>query len=68
MRAFDKVTGEELWSAKLEHGGFAPPAMYWAKGKQYLVLTDTGGGKLSVPPYPGTGRPWGDGYVAFALP
>jgi quinoprotein glucose dehydrogenase len=68
LRAFDKSTGEELWGVKLEHGGFAPPATYQVKGKQYVVLPDTGGGKLSVPPYPGAGRPWGDGYVAFALP
>jgi quinoprotein glucose dehydrogenase len=68
VRAFDKSTGAELWSHQLDHGAFAPPATYSVNGKQYVVLTDTGGGKLSVPPYPGPGRPWGDGYVAFRLP
>jgi len=68
IRAFDKGTGEELWSYKLDRGGVAPPATYAVKGRQYVMISDTGGGKLSVPPYPGQGRPWGDGYVAFRLP
>jgi quinoprotein glucose dehydrogenase len=68
VRAFDKATGAELWSATLERGAFAPPATYWTRGKQYVVMTDTGGGKLAVPPYSETQRPWGDGYAAFALP
>jgi quinoprotein glucose dehydrogenase len=68
IRAFDKASGEELWSARLPHGGFAPPATYWVKGKQYVVVPATGGGKLAVQPHPGPGQPWGDAYVAFTLP
>jgi quinoprotein glucose dehydrogenase len=68
IRAFDKATGEELWSAPLPHGGFAPPATYQVNGKQYIVIPATGGGKLSVKPHPGPPQPPGDTYVAFTLP
>ncbi len=60
IRAFDKDTGEELWSAKLPWVGTAAPATYEVKGRQFLVIPATGGGKL--------GTPTGDAYVAFALP
>jgi quinoprotein glucose dehydrogenase len=59
IRAFDKDNGRELWSAKLPNGGFAPPAVYQVKGRQYIVIAATGGGKL--------GGPLGDSYVAFAI-
>lgn len=60
IRAFDKDTGEELWSAKLPWGGFAPPSIYEAGGRQFVVIAATGGGKLAGPS--------GDAWVAFALP
>ena len=60
IRAFDKSSGAELWSAKLPFGGFAPPATYQVNGQQFVVIAATGGGKL--------GGPEGDAYVAFALP
>jgi quinoprotein glucose dehydrogenase len=60
IRAFDADTGAELWSAKLPWAGSAPPATYEVGGRQYLVITSTGGNKL--------GGPFGDAYVAFALP
>jgi quinoprotein glucose dehydrogenase len=60
IRAFDTDTGEELWSAKLPFGGYAPPTVYEAGGRQYLVIAATGGGKM--------GTTEGDAYVAFALP
>lgn len=60
IRAFDKDTGEELWSAKLPWGGYAPPATYEVAGRQYVVIAATGGGK------PDTSI--GDAWVAFALP
>jgi quinoprotein glucose dehydrogenase len=68
IRAFDKVTGQELWSVPLPHGGFAPPATYQVNGRQYVVIPATGGGKLSVRPHPGSPQPLGDTYVAFTLP
>jgi quinoprotein glucose dehydrogenase len=60
IRAFDKETGEELWSTKLPWVGNAPPASYAVNGKQYIVIAATGANKL--------GTPYGDAYVAFALP
>lgn len=60
IRAFDKETGQELWSAKLPWTGNAPPATYEVNGRQFIVIPATGGGKL--------GTPTGDAYVAFALP
>ena len=53
-------TGEELWSAKLPWGGYAPPTVYEIAGREYIVVAATGGGKV--------GTPTGDAYVAFALP
>lgn len=60
IRAFDKETGAELWSAPLPFVGSAPPATYEVNGRQFVVIPATGGGKL--------GTPQGDAYVAFALP
>jgi quinoprotein glucose dehydrogenase len=60
IRAFDKSDGVELWSYKLPFGGYAPPTTYEVRGRQYVVIAATGGGKL------GTTR--GDTYVAFSLP
>lgn len=58
--AYDKDTGAALWSAKLPFTGNAPPATYEIKGRQYIVIAACGGNKL--------GTPYGDAYVAFALP
>ena len=60
LGVYDKQTGEELWEHKLLFGGYAPPATYSVNGKQYIVTTASGGGKLNLPK--------GDAYVAFALP
>ncbi|MBM3843711.1 MAG: c-type cytochrome [Verrucomicrobia bacterium] len=62
LRAFDADTGEELWSAKLPHAGTAAPAVYAVGGRQFVVITATGGGRVGGPSGPG------DAYVAFALP
>jgi quinoprotein glucose dehydrogenase len=59
IRAFDQDTGEVLWQAKLPAGGYATPATYTVKGRQYVVVA-CGGGKM--------GTKSGDAYVAFALP
>jgi quinoprotein glucose dehydrogenase len=59
IRAFDQQTGKVLWEAKLPAGGYATPATYSVKGRQYLVIA-CGGGKM--------GTKSGDSYVAFALP
>lgn len=60
IRAYDKETGQELWSATLPWTGSAPPASYEINGRQFIAIAATGGNKL--------GTPYGDAYVAFALP
>ncbi len=60
LRAFDKATGEVLWSAKLPAGGYATPSTYKVNGKQYVVIAAGGGQKQ--------GTKVNDTYVAFALP
>ncbi|MCD8535617.1 MAG: c-type cytochrome [Verrucomicrobia bacterium] len=60
IRAFNKWTGEELWSAELPYGGYAPPTIYQVNGREHVVIPATGGGKL--------GGAQGDAFVAFALP
>ena len=59
FRAFDKATGKLLWETALPAPGYATPATYSVRGKQYVVIA-AGGGKL--------GSPSADAYVAFALP
>lgn len=61
LRAFDADTGAELWSAKLPFAGTAAPAIYEAGGRQFVVITATGGGRV------GGKSGAGDAYVAFAL-
>ena len=59
FRAFDKETGEIIWTAKLPFGGNASPSTYMVNGQQFVVIS-AGGGK--------SGRPRGGALVAFALP
>lgn len=59
LRAFDATSGAVLWEGDLPFGGYAPPAIYEADGKQYVLIAATGGGKLNTET--------GDAYVAFAL-
>jgi quinoprotein glucose dehydrogenase len=60
FHAFDKKTGKLLWEYQLEAGGYATPATYAVRGRQYVVIAAGGGGKL--------GTKSGDAFVAFALP
>jgi quinoprotein glucose dehydrogenase len=60
IKAYDVETGDELWQYTLPFAGTAPPSIYQAGGKQYVVIPATGGGKLRTEE--------GDAYVAFALP
>jgi quinoprotein glucose dehydrogenase len=59
FRAFDKHTGQILWSATLPAAGYASPSTYAVHGKQYVVIA-CGGGKLNTKS--------GDQFVAFSLP
>ena len=59
FRAFDKRTGKLLWEAALPAPGYATPATFAVRGKQYVVIA-AGGGKL--------GSKSSDTYVAYSLP
>jgi len=60
LRAFDTETGQELWKYELPAGGQATPMTYVLGGKQYLVISAGGHGKL--------GTKQGDFVLAFSLP
>jgi quinoprotein glucose dehydrogenase len=50
FRAFDAKTGKELWTFKLPAAAQATPITYEARdGKQYVVITATGGGFFGNP-------------------
>ncbi|PLW82359.1 pyrrolo-quinoline quinone [Kineobactrum sediminis] len=59
LRIFDKANGTLLWEYALPAAGYATPATYAIKGRQYIVITASGG-KL--------GTATGDQYLAFTLP
>jgi quinoprotein glucose dehydrogenase len=60
LRAFDTMTGEELWSARLPTGGHATPMSYQTPNKkQYIVIAAGGHYSFGTPP--------GDHIIAFAL-
>ena len=62
FRAFDKDTGEELWSAKLPASGIATPMTFLGQksGKQFVMVAAGGGNKYDSK---FTGK-----LVAFSLP
>lgn len=62
FRAFESKTGKELWTVKLGAAAHSTPSTYQgADGKQYVVITSTGGGFLAAPLAD-------DSITAFALP
>jgi quinoprotein glucose dehydrogenase len=61
FRAFDAKTGKELWVYKLGGAAEATPMTYQGRdGKQYVVITSTGGGFFNNPVTD-------DSIMAFAL-
>jgi len=61
FRAFDAKTGKELWTFKLGGAAEATPMTYQGRdGRQYVVITATGGGFFNNPVT-------GDDVMAFAL-
>jgi quinoprotein glucose dehydrogenase len=60
LRAFDVLSGKELWTYELPAGGQATPMTYTLEGRQYLVIVAGGHGKL--------GTKQGDYVLAFTLP
>jgi len=62
FRAFEAKTGKEVWTFKLGGAANATPSTYLGKdGKQYVVITSTGGGFFNAPLTD-------DSIMAFALP
>ena len=62
IRAWDRDTGEVLWSADLPADPGGIPAVYQIDGRQYIVATATYGDAVSGQDYNE------NAYVAFALP
>jgi hypothetical protein len=62
FRAFDKDTGEEIWTARLPASGHATPMTYQgrATGRQFVVIAAGGGNKYN--------KTYAAKLVAFALP
>jgi quinoprotein glucose dehydrogenase len=54
FRAFDKRTGEQVWTKELPVGPAAAPMTYMYRGKQYVVVAAGGGLQSEL--------------IAFALP
>ncbi len=62
FRAFDSKTGKELWVTKIDAGAHSAPMTFQGKdGKQYVVITGTGGGFLGD-------KSHADTVIAFVLP
>jgi quinoprotein glucose dehydrogenase len=62
FRAFDAKTGAEVWTFKLGGTASATPSSYLGRdGRQYVVITSTGGGLLGSPVTD-------DSIMVFALP
>lgn len=61
IRAYDVMTGDELWKARLPAGGQATPMTYLGDdGRQYVVVAAGGHGSL--------GTKAGDDVIAYVLP
>jgi quinoprotein glucose dehydrogenase len=62
FRAFDSKTGKELWVTRIDAGAHSAPVTYKAPdGKQYVVVTATGGSFLGD-------KSSADSVIAFRLP
>jgi quinoprotein glucose dehydrogenase len=61
LRAYDAVSGAELWQAPLPAVAEATPMTYTVHGRQFVVIAAGGHGSLG-------GRKLNDTVVAFALP
>jgi quinoprotein glucose dehydrogenase len=62
FRAYEAKTGKEVWTVKMTASGSAVPSTYLGKnGKQYVVITATGGSNSGAPLK-------SDEVTAYALP
>jgi quinoprotein glucose dehydrogenase len=60
LRAFDVESGKSVWEVPLPAGGQATPMTYRYRGKQYIVISAGGHGKV--------GTKQGDAVIAYAVP
>jgi len=61
FRAFDAVTGKELWAAQIDASAYATPITYRTReGRQFVVVAAGGGGFFS--------EKSSDSLIAFSLP
>jgi outer membrane protein assembly factor BamB len=58
LRAFNALTGEQLWDENLGLGISAPPITYSVNGKQFLAILVGWGGVMSATWWPGNSRLW----------
>jgi quinoprotein glucose dehydrogenase len=73
VRAFDEDTGKVLWTGNIAGQSLGIPAMYQAKGRQFLVMMSPaagagGGAEGAAVPVPPAALDAPHGYIAFALP
>ncbi len=67
FRAYDSATGKVLWTGALPGHGAATPAIYAVKGKQYVVIAASPGGRGAAAALSRATISTGT-YVVFALP
>jgi quinoprotein glucose dehydrogenase len=68
LRAYDRETGEVLWSQELPGGSEGIPATYEIGGRQYLALPVAAGNGLFAPTLQPEAAAPERAYVVFALP
>src|SRR5690606_20330821 len=69
FRAYDRDTGEVLWSYDLPSGSEGLPASYAIDGRQYIVLPAAAGAGLCPPRLAGVEQPADErAYLVCALP
>jgi quinoprotein glucose dehydrogenase len=59
FHAYDKTTGKLIWEFQMDAGGYATPATYEIRGRQYVIIAAGGGGKPETKP--------GNAFYCFAL-
>jgi quinoprotein glucose dehydrogenase len=70
LRAYDRATGDVLWSYTLPGGSEGIPATYELDGRQYLAVPVAAGAGLFAPLLepPPAAPPLERAYIVFALP
>lgn len=69
FRAYDRDTGEVIWSYELPSGSEGIPASYEIDGRQYIALPVAAGAGLFPPRFESAApRPDDRAYLVFALP